>query len=110
MRSTDHEVANQPVATPPVRGVGERRDPVRGEGEHQDYKVVTQPVATTLPVRGEDDEVINTQSIANDGVTKTQSIAEKISDLRGYMLTPRLCSTQDDEVTKNQSVVTLPIR
>ena len=28
------EVSTQPVNTPPVRGVGEHQDPVRGEGEH----------------------------------------------------------------------------
>ena len=74
----DPEVANQPVATPPVRGVGEHQDPVRGEGEHQDYEVASQPVATP-PVRGvgdhQGDDVTKIQSIAtHDEVTKIQSI------------------------------------
>ena len=85
---------NQPVATPPVRGVGEHQDPVRGEGENQDHEVASQPVATPQvrgvgehrdPVRGEgehqDYEVV-TQPAAttlpvrgeNDEVTKTQPI------------------------------------
>ena len=65
----DYEVDTQPVATPPVRGVGEHQDPVKGEGEHQVDEVARNQSVATLPVRGEDDEVV-TQPIATPTVRR----------------------------------------
>ena len=88
--------------TPPVREVCEHQDPARGLGEHQDHEVDTQPVVTTLPVRGEDDEVTKTQTIIYDEVTKTQSVATL--SVRG------MGDHQDVEITDTQSIATPPVR
>ena len=58
----------------------------------------------------EEDKVTKTQPITNDEVTNIKTITEKMSDLRGYIQMPRLCSTQVDEVTRDQSVATPPFR